>query len=183
VSERWPTVDPRPYGKQQTEPWQGVPDNETGALTPIDFILAHSDQVAVRIVSVIAFSIGFSFECVCKTSNRELAHMAFLGDREYYESLHPERTFRVGLQLPDGRRLTSLDVHSDVSTRASVETGPRLKWIWASGVHQLWWVYPLPAPGTLTFACEWPVARIPLSTVGIDSGPILNAAEQSVRLW
>lgn len=183
MSDRWPAVEPRPFGKKQTEAWQGVPDNETGTLTAIDLILAHSEQVTVRIFNVIAFSTGFSFECKCKFADPGLTRMASLRNREYYESLHPERTFRIGLQLPEGTRVTSLDGDAGALAEATIASGPRLKWIWQSGGHYLWWVYPLPSRGAVTFACEWPIAGIRLSTVDIDATLILEAADRSARLW
>jgi hypothetical protein len=109
--------------------------------------------------------------------------MASLRNREYYEGRHPERTFRIGLQLPEGTRVTSLDGHAGVTEEATVASGPRLKWIWQSGGHFLWWVYPLPSRGVVTFACEWPIAGIPLSTVDVDAAVILEAAERSIKLW
>jgi len=182
MSERWPQVQPRPFGTRQTEPWQGVPDNETGALTTVDFILAGSERVTVRVCELIAFSTGFSFECICQTDDSALDHMALVRNREYFEGRRPDRTFRIGLQLPNGIRMTSLDGHASPLPQESLASGPRMKWIWSSGGHYLWWVYPLPAPGLVTFACEWPAADIPFSTAEVERAAIIEATRESVRI-
>jgi hypothetical protein len=37
-------------------------------------------------------------------------------------------------------------------------------------------VWPLPPPGPLVFACEWPAAGMALTRHEIDAQPILDAA-------
>jgi hypothetical protein len=45
------------------------------------------------------------------------------------------------------------------------------------------WVWPLPPPGPLVFACEWAAFGIPEARASTDAQPILDAAQHSVRLW
>jgi hypothetical protein len=46
-----------------------------------------------------------------------------------------------------------------------------------------YWVQPLPPPGELLFACEWPQRQIPLTTTTIDADVILAAAARAQELW
>src|SRR5262245_47239719 len=45
------------------------------------------------------------------------------------------------------------------------------------------WVWPLPPPGPVVFACCWPAGAVPESLAAIDAQAILAAAARSVRLW
>jgi hypothetical protein len=45
------------------------------------------------------------------------------------------------------------------------------------------WLWPLPGPGLLRIACEWPVAGIALREVPVETAPIREAAAKVVQLW
>jgi hypothetical protein len=45
------------------------------------------------------------------------------------------------------------------------------------------WVWPLPPPGPVVFACRWPAGAVPESAAAIDAGLILDAASRAVELW
>jgi hypothetical protein len=44
-------------------------------------------------------------------------------------------------------------------------------------------VWPLPPPGPLTFACEWPALAIPLTRVEIDAERVREAGARAQVLW
>lgn len=44
---------------------------------------------------------------------------------------------------------------------------------------QTYWVWPLPPPGSLVLACEWPALDIPLTRCEIDAQPIREAATRA----
>jgi hypothetical protein len=46
----------------------------------------------------------------------------------------------------------------------------------SGGWHHAYWLWPLPADGPWTVACEWPAASIPLTRAELDPAPILAAA-------
>jgi hypothetical protein len=45
------------------------------------------------------------------------------------------------------------------------------------------WLWGLPPPGPLTFACQWPAEQIPPSQVELDAGLVLDAAARATSLW
>lgn len=45
------------------------------------------------------------------------------------------------------------------------------------------WLWPLPPPGQLTFAVEWPKQEIELTMQEADAGLILEASKKSEVLW
>jgi len=49
--------------------------------------------------------------------------------------------------------------------------------------RQRLWVWPLPPPGPLTFACEWPAAGIELTLVETDAQLVIDASERAQQLF
>jgi len=45
------------------------------------------------------------------------------------------------------------------------------------------WLWGLPPPGPLTFACEWPAEQIPPSQAELDASLVLEAAARATSLW
>ena len=50
-------------------------------------------------------------------------------------------------------------------------------------VPERYWVSPLPPPGPLAFASEWPAFGIPESRAEVDARLLLDAAGDSIELW
>jgi hypothetical protein len=46
-----------------------------------------------------------------------------------------------------------------------------------------YWLWPLPVPGLLRVYVEWPALEISLSSVEVESEPLLDAAARSQPLW
>ena len=45
------------------------------------------------------------------------------------------------------------------------------------------WLWGLPPPGPLTFACQWPAEQIPPSQAVVDAELVLAAAARAQTLW
>jgi hypothetical protein len=45
------------------------------------------------------------------------------------------------------------------------------------------WLWGLPPPGPLTFACHWPTEQLPPSQAELDAGLVLEAAARAQTLW
>jgi hypothetical protein len=45
------------------------------------------------------------------------------------------------------------------------------------------WLWGLPPPGPLTFACHWPTRQIPASRAQLDAELVLDAAQRAQTLW
>jgi len=50
-------------------------------------------------------------------------------------------------------------------------------------LRHAYWLWPLPPPGPLRVSCEWPVARVPFTTVELDATALHDAALRVQRLW
>jgi hypothetical protein len=93
---------------------------------------------------------------------------------------------RFGIQFSDGRKATNLDG----AGRWDREQGPdgiTLMRRGAQGGGQQWserlWTCPLPPPGDVLFACEWPAQGVDLKTTAVDAELILAAATRARELW
>jgi hypothetical protein len=53
----------------------------------------------------------------------------------------------------------------------------------ALDTHQSYWVWPLPPPGRVTFACEWPKLEIAETQVAVEGDVIRGAAGRAERVW
>jgi len=99
-----------------------------------------------------------------------------------------ERVLRLGLRYSDGTTVTNLDSPPD---NAEAPVGPLLSWTPGGGGgtrgHHTsdleMWLWPLPPAEPLTFAVEWPVGGIELTTTELDGAELVAAAERSVSYW
>lgn len=117
---------------------------------------------------------------------------------------HGPGTWRFGVQFSDGRKATSagLGIFGRLggttvvasSAMGSAHTagepppdGPLLSARGGSGNRQAWaqqyWLWPLPPPGELVIACEWPDLGIKFTTATITADPLRDAAKRSRPRW
>lgn len=61
--------------------------------------------------------------------------------------------------------------------RALAGSGSRSEW------RQQYWLWPLPPPGALLFACEWPDLQIEFTTTKVSTEPIRQAASRAKPKW
>jgi hypothetical protein len=116
-------------------------------------------------------------------------------------------TWRFGVQFSDGRKATSFGlgafsvggggtVAASVSRAAtavarghggSSPEGPLLRPQGGAGSRTVWrqgyWLWPLPPPGDLLIACEWPNAGIELTTATFSADVLRDAASRAQELW
>ena len=177
----------------ERKPWWGAPGNELGAVAPLRAVLARTDQVAVAIVGVTAYTTGFSMTLAVR-SRSSLGGEGFdpmfglsygHGATQLGTELPPE-LLRFGVQFADGSKATTLG--SSVPWSLEEEpTSPILSPAGGSGGDFEWtqeyWLWPLPPPGILTFAIEWPSKGIELSLLEVDAAPIIDAGGSSEVLW
>ncbi|MFL6034236.1 MAG: hypothetical protein ACJ74I_04120 [Gaiellaceae bacterium] len=151
---------------------------------PLRLAIARTDRVAVAVVGMVAFSIGFTF---CLAVRRRVVG----GQDDYPRHFHDPSTakpdaLRFGIQFADGRKATSLG-RSPSSMPFDESQGPVLAPRGGSGGPLTYdvnmWVWPLPPPGPLAFVCEWTAEGIALTRHETDAASILNAAADSRELW
>jgi hypothetical protein len=194
-----PSEQPEPsFEIPEPKPWWHPPSNELGSPVPLRVVLARTDQVAAALVGMTAYTTGVSFTFALRSrssQNEEGFHpeMVFGGGalrRRPGEEL-PSELLRFGVQFADGRKArTTLDGDTPWGVEGGEDkapSGPILTHLQSGGGGREWntdyWLWPLPPPGALTFAIEWPSKKIALSTHEVDASLIIEASKSSEVLW
>ncbi len=174
-----PAPVPEPLWRHH-HPWD-PPEAEFPGIVAIDTILlGRTDQVAVAVTGLAAFSTGFEIQLIARSRPD--------GGEEAGPRLGRARqSFRFGLQLPDGSKVFGRHGPGRPGGPDHEPEGPLLQ-AFAGGGTPLsflsrWWAWPLPAKGTLEFVAEWPELGLPESRASLDAGMILDAADHAIRLW
>jgi hypothetical protein len=181
-----PLREPEPEPEQP--PWIGPPENELGVPVPLRLLLARTDDVAVALVDVAAYSTGLEFRMEVRLrAHDELVDpfgMQMRHPRRAAEAGIPDEVLRFGFELPDGRRVTNI---SPFPHAEEAQEGPVLMQRGGGGGGRSWsfgyWLWPLPPSGRLAVVVEWPSQGIDMTRVEVDADPLLAAAAQSERLW
>lgn len=142
-------------------------------------VVAAQQQVAIAVTNVSAAPEGVLLSLVTRTRPAD-------GDAEgpFGEGL--PTGLRFGVRLPDGSQVLQGEPVRDVK-RLPPPPGHHLSSLGghAGGTfaQEDFWLWPLPGPGTLAFACAWPGRRAPETIVEVDAAALLDAATCSEELW
>lgn len=182
---------------EQVEQWQrrmAPPENELPAGVGITVLLASSDDVAVGLTQVEAFSTGFRFTLAVRA--RRLPPEAVRGDLFMHVNSHLPTGLEiplanrllVGIEYSDGRRASTLSDEWAQGSGTAMDTD-RLVLVPQGGggaelsVDQAVWVAPLPPPGDVTIVLAWPGFGIEETRTTLDGDALLAAAARSRVLW
>lgn len=181
-----PPPPPEPPEEHRQPAWIGPPENELGVAVPVRRVLFRSDDLAIAVLGVVAFSNGVEFQVVMR--RRELAEEPNLMHVHMHRrharggELAPE-VFRFGVEYPDGRKATNLGFPSGPEEPA----GPVLMERGGGGGGRSWnfgyWLWPLPPPGPLRVVVEWPAMGVPLTDVELDGAALVAVAAEVDVLW
>lgn len=161
----------------------GPPHDEVGVLVLASFVLARTDEVAVAVRGVTAYSDGLVLAVVVLFADEQKSEDLAWSLQDFGRS--PGR-FRLGCADAAGRRATTGKSDSpDVETPG--DGAPQLVLL-TSVAHPLawyaqYWLHPLPAPGPLSLGCQWPDRRLAETLVQLDADPLLTAAHSSRPVW
>ena len=159
------------------------PDDSLGREVPLQYVIARSPAVIVAVRRITAYHNGFAFEVSVRLlPGHELTdHSDFFGmraRRPAHDGL-PDELFRFGLEFADGSTVTSLDVAAINESKRP--KGPILVGGGGGGgdgrYDIRYWVWPLPASGSMAFVCDWPAKGLLLTRYSIDTEPIRSAAK------
>lgn len=191
-----PPAPPEPPGAHVRPDWTGPPDGELGAVVAVGRVLARGDRGVIALSHVLAYSTGLSFDLAAHVGGlerrraRDIFHEQHAADGDPTDL--PDGFLRFGLELPDGARVSNLGGRRAWAAPADGPSGPILTQHGggggqSSGTSISWrlgfWLWPLPAAGTLRLQCEWPVAGIGLTGTELDTAPLLEAASRATRIW
>lgn len=165
-----------------SHPWD-PPEAEFPGIVPISTLhFDRSDQVAVAITGLSAYSRGFEFfvTCLIRPGTHSFDPDPVPGaDGPVLAASH---SFQLSLQLADGTAAISERPPGDAEPARPI-LQPRGGGGTAYYQHSQWWAWPLPPSGPLEFICQWPMLGINETQVAIEAQLILDAARQSVQPW
>jgi hypothetical protein len=192
----------------QRRPWWGAPGNELGAPLPLRLVVARSERVVIAVMGVTAYSTGMEFTLAVRRRPQVWAEGEEI--EEFYDDdpfdppfghprlrmrrqgeLPPE-LLRFGVQFSDGRKATTVGARFPWGYRGDEDEneepeGPVLIERGGSGgggdYEQDFWLWPVPPPGPLTFAIEWPSEKIELTRREVDAALFIETSRSSEELW
>jgi hypothetical protein len=183
--ESLPEPPPQPAPQRQP-PWFSPPGNELGVGVPVRVMLVRTESLALSVGDVVAYTTGFMLRLALRfrPGGDEDPRTAFM-------QLHPrpgtppEEILRFGVEFSDGRRAAGFG-----PGRPPPVVAPPISLMRRGGggggdgaFDTSYWVFPLPPPGPLTLAAEWPARGIALVTQQIDGSAIADAGARSELLW
>lgn len=178
--------------------WFAPPGGELGASVPVASVIGRSERGVVALSHALAYTTGIAFEFVSqaraltRAESHRLFHEQHMGAFGPRDDL-PDGFLRIGFELPGGVRVSNLE-RSPFSRQVEEDppNGPVLVQHGGGGGQSSenavslsigYWLWPLPDNGPLNISCEWPIVKIPLSTVELDAGQLRAAVVNVVQLW
>jgi hypothetical protein len=187
----------QPPTPEQLEQWHrrmSPPENEFPAGVGLSVLLGRTDDVAVGLSHVEAFSTGFRFTLAVRV--RQPRPQLTRGGLFMLISSHvhpgidvplPDRLL-LGIEYPDGRRASNL---TDLRMQGPGTEPDRDQLVLVqqgggggeTSVDQSYWVAPLPPQGPVNVVLAWPGFGIQESRTALDAEAIRAAAAHSRILW
>jgi hypothetical protein len=177
--------DDIPGGAGTVRAWRR-PDGMLPAPVAERLLLARTSDVAVAVVGLLAFPVGFEF-LLSVQLRRALPGTPGSSFLAALDGEPPaDEFFRLGIQFSTGEKVANTQLRATREGSADL-AGPILK-VRSGGGGMLsrdwrYWVSPLPPPGLLAFVCEWPALGIRESRTALDAELLRSAAGQSIDLW
>jgi hypothetical protein len=161
----------RPPTEYRAPPWARGPVDMVPGVVPVALLVARTSTHAVLIDGLLVYPTGFDFDLAVRRHPR----LRRRPGREWDGGLRLEVRFADG-RSADNRpgRWPSRDRPPDPPWLYQSVSGP-------GGGHV--WLWGLPPPGPLTFACRWPGEQIPPSQAELDARLVLDAAGRAITLW
>jgi len=175
--------------------WMEPPQDELPGILGSPRVIARTDGIAVVVSPIEVFSTGVLIPLTFMLRRRGQA-------RSDWEQLSSEvfqhgtpRTansiLRLGIALPDGRKITSLDGVGMHQHYESEPDGPTLHYRERGGsggpsrltTEASAWLWPLPASGDLEFVLTWPAVGLTETRISLDGAEIAAAARRARPLW
>jgi hypothetical protein len=198
----WDEPEEEPH---ESPEWLEAPRGWLGGVVPLELLVARSHLAAVYLSSLVAYPTGFTLTINTLASSADTIGL------DAFEPYHlqrrrrseggeiPPELLRFGVQYSDGRKKATFgewlgggisstmlafsgeDDAPDPSTQIVIESGGGRGG--ALDADQKYWIWPLPPPGPVTFACEWPELEIPETQVAMEGEVIRKAAGRAERVW
>jgi len=155
--------DEPPEPHRPFEEWHGPPKTEFGVTVAVDLLVEAVPDAALRISAIRAYSTG------CEIAIRALMK----GD---FHAFAPGP--RVGLVWPDGTKVIAEGRGERTDPPAGpVLLGYRTPHRARDPTPRVYWLWPLPPPGTLRLVADWPAAGIPETSIDFDTRALHDAGK------
>jgi len=175
--------------------WLGPAEEEVGRAVDLATVLARSEQGVVVLTHAVAYSNGVQLHLLARATGLKRSVAASLFHQQHAmpepdEEL-PPGFLRLGLELPDGSRVSNLE---DPRRRGRWDEAPQGACLVMNGggggssvvdtvdMRPAYWLWPLVGEGTLRISCEWPIVEIPFTTVDVDTASLREAAARTISL-
>jgi hypothetical protein len=167
---------PRPPSGYRVPAWARGPEDMVPGVVPVALLVARTDTHAVLVDGLLVYPTGFDFDLAVR---RRPGHSRQPRDRGHRWG----HDLRLEVWFADGRRADNDPRRWPGASGDQVPDPPLLyqSIVGDDGGHV--WLWGLPPPGPLTFACAWPAEQIPPSHAVVDAGLVLAAAARAQTLW
>lgn len=166
------------------------PENEIGSVVPVSVVLARTEDVAVAISNVTAFTNGIVLTLAVRLRVPP-AGLDRRGDLYRLVSPYPqldvplERRLLFGVEYADGRTATNL--RDDFGSPAPGADEPMLAPTGGGGdessVDHTYFLSPVPPDGRFAFVCSWPGFGIAETRHVVEHLELTTASARSTVLW
>jgi hypothetical protein len=164
------------------------PEHEVPHPVPIAVLLARTDDVAVAVAGVSAYTTGITFELVIRMRVRPPG----IGGHELPELIHgwgnesDSRQLLFGVEYPDGRKISN--VGGPAWPRSGIPDDQPVLLPGGGGGSDLaqemsYWLSPVPPDGPVAFVCAWLAVGIEETRRVIEDAALTSASAQAVVLW
>lgn len=168
------------------------PDNEIPAPIPVVLTLARTEDLAVAVVGLAAYTTGVSFDVVIHLrpapgSEPDLELHDVVGGGWGRRGAASQQLL-LGVEYPDGR--TASNVHGswphgpyehddppELVLHEGGGGGDQFSW------SQSYWLAPVPPPGPVTLICAWPAMGLAETRHEVDGQLIAEASSRAQVLW
>ena len=184
-----------------TSDWDGPAWHTRPGLCPLAVVLGQSGTTAVLIQGVRAYPAGVALLLVVhlrergrEARRRVMTELDVTHGRGQLNQFLPAGGLRWGVELADGRRVTTADDYSPWNARPDewdphwVPDRPVLQGlgrptVWGGAWSRDVWLWPLPPSGPLRLVCAWTDRGIAETSTTVDAAPIRQAADRATPLW
>jgi hypothetical protein len=155
-------------------------------------VIARTAEVAVVLNRIVAFPDGFEVTIGSYARGEVEKEMR----RSYGPERHhrqeggtlSEKFLRIGLQFPDGTKLTNIDFMPGVSMMfRTEEPAAGMDPLGGSGNGSDWtetfWVWPIPAEGDVDLVVEWLAYGVLETRISLDGDELRRLSRESRPVW
>jgi hypothetical protein len=166
----------RPPAEPRMPVWSRGPEDMVPGVVPVALLVARTDTHAVLIDGLLVYPTGFDFDLAVRRHPRQPRH------HRHRPHLWDDQ-LRLEVRFADGRTADNDPGRWPQPSGDQLPDPPLLyqSTISPDGGHV--WLWGLPPPGPLTFACQWPAEQIPPSQADLDAELVLAAAARAQTLW